>query len=64
MSMISLEREILRNAKVMLCNKKLRMKDILAWSTGEVKPESELEIVIRMDDPGVNICVEKVNDNR
>lgn len=41
MSMASLEREILAEAKTVFQNPKLRMKDIMEWSTGDIKPESD-----------------------
>lgn len=62
--MATLEREILKQAKTVLKNKKLRMKDILAWSTSEVKPENDSEVILRIDNPGVNICVNKSCDKR
>ena len=37
MSMKTLERDILAEAKIVTGNKKLRMKDILEWSTGPLK---------------------------
>ncbi len=58
MSLKTLEREILAKAKIATNNPKLRMKDILEWSTGDVKPE-EGEIVLRLDNPGVNICIKQ-----
>ncbi len=64
MSMATLEREILANAKVVLCNKKLRMKDILEWSTGDVKAKNDDEVVVRIANPGVNICVKKELDKQ
>jgi len=39
MTMASLEREILAEAKIIVGNKKLRMKDIMEWSTGEIKAQ-------------------------
>ena len=39
MSMQSLEREILAEAKEVVGNKKLRMKDIMEWSTGEIEAQ-------------------------
>lgn len=64
MSMATLEREILTQAKIVVKNPKLKMKDILAWSTGDVKAEDDGEIVLRVPNPGVNICILKVNDKR
>lgn len=63
MSMATLEREILAQAKLLLKNPKLRMKDILEWSTGVVVPRKD-EIEFRLPDPGCNVCVAKVHDKR
>ena len=62
MSMKSLETAILAEAKTVTGNKKLRMKDIMEWSTGEVKPEPG-EQIFRLPNMGVNIAIkEKPND--
>lgn len=37
MSMKTLEREILAELKTITGNNKLKMKDIMEWSTGEIK---------------------------
>ena len=58
MSMQSLKRAILAEAKEVTGNKKLRMKDIMEWSTGTVKPE-EGEIVHHLPSIGVNIAIKK-----
>jgi hypothetical protein len=63
MSLCTLETEITVNARVALCNPKLRLKDIREWSTGEVKPEDG-EIVIHLDHPGVNVAYLKACDKR
>lgn len=55
MSMASLEREILARARIALENPKLKTKDILEWSSGEVEPQAG-EIVIRVENPGCNVC--------
>ena len=44
-------------------NPKLKMKDILEWSTGEIKPEPG-EVTVRVPDPGVYVSVEAKNDKR
>jgi hypothetical protein len=64
MSMATLERAILAGAKRILKNTKLKHADILEWSTGEVKAKDDSEIVLRVDDPGVNVCVLKTHDKR
>jgi len=63
MSMATLEREILAQSRLLLKNPKLKMKDILEWSTGTVVPRKD-EIEVRAPDPGVNICILKVHDKR
>jgi len=40
MSMRNLETAILAEAKIVTDNKKLRMKDITEWSTGEIQAQS------------------------
>lgn len=52
MSFATLERAVLANAKVKFNNPKLRMKDIMEWSTGEIEPSDVSEIVAYVDDPG------------
>lgn len=64
MALHDVEREIWQSAKVIVNNPKLRLKDILEWSTGDIKPESDEEIVVRVPDPGVNICIFKKYDKR
>ena len=56
--MQSLEREILAEAKEVTGNKKLRMKDIMEWSTGKVKefPEEDRFLLPKLS---INISVKK-----
>lgn len=58
MSMQSLEREVLAEAKEVTGNKKLRMKDIMEWSTGEVKAQSG-EKLYRLPKLAINIAVKE-----
>lgn len=58
MSMQSLERAILVEAKEVTGNKKLRMKDIIEWSTGEIKAQAG-EKLYRLPISGVNIAVKE-----
>lgn len=53
MSWRTLEIAINLSAKKVLCNPKLRLKDLLEWSTGEVSPRDG-EIVIEIGD-GLNV---------
>lgn len=63
MSVATLERAILAGAKLVLCNKKLRMKDIMEWSTGEIVAHDG-EVAVYVLDPGVFVVVKKGNDER
>lgn len=63
MSMATLERAVLAGARLVLENPKLKMKEILEWSTGSIKTEPG-EITIRVPDPGVNVAVKKECDKR
>lgn len=63
MSMATLERAILAGAKEVLNNKKLRMKDIMEWSTGDLKP-NDGEVCIMIPDLDVNVCVKVECDKR
>jgi hypothetical protein len=65
MSMRHLEAEILSQAKIVLENRGLKQKEILAWSTGEPNiRDPENEVMVRLPTPGVNIIVDKKNDRR
>jgi hypothetical protein len=65
MSWAILNREVLSLARAALNNPKLRKKDIVEWSTGEVKPE-ESEIAFKLGAPltGINVVVDKKHDKR
>lgn len=63
MSMKTLESAILRSARYLFNNPKLRMKDIQEWSTGNIKPQSD-EVTEFIPDPGVFITVYKIHDKR
>ena len=63
MSMQTLERAILAEAKTVLNNPKLKMKDIMEWSTGPVKAEDG-EVIVELPGLGVNVAVAKSNDLR
>lgn len=56
MGMRQLEAAILAKAKIVIGKKNLKMKDIMEWSTGEIKPE-EGEKRYRLPKTGVNIAV-------
>ena len=58
MGMRELERAVLAEAKTITGNKKLRMKDIMEWSTGDIVPHPG-EKLYRLPDMGVNIAVKE-----
>jgi hypothetical protein len=67
MSMASLERAILAAARRQLNNPKLKMCEILEWSTGNVEARDDTETVFTLTECGfsaVNVCVPKRCDNR
>ncbi len=64
MSFKEVEKAVWKEAKVVFNNPKLRLKDILEWSTGNPKPETDKEVVAKLPDIGVSVCVLKVHDKR
>lgn len=58
MSMASLEREILAEARKVTGNKKLRMKNIVEWSTGKIEAQAG-ERLWRLPGTCVNIAVKE-----
>ena len=56
MGMKQLESAILAEAKIVTDNKKLRMKDIMEWSSSKIKPEPG-EKLFYLPTIGVNIAV-------
>ena len=58
MGIRQVESAILAEAKTITGNKKLRLKDIMEWSTGEIKPEPG-EKTYYLPKMGVNIAVKK-----
>lgn len=59
MSMKTLEAAILKELREITKKPKLRQKDIVEWSTGDVKAEKEGEVVVRLPVMGVNVCYEE-----
>lgn len=57
MSMATLEREIVAEARRFLNNRKLRNKDLLAWSTGVLEAEDESELAVQLDSPGLRVWI-------
>lgn len=63
MSMATLERAVLAGAKMAFKNPKLRMKDIMEWSSGTIDAHAG-EVVLRVDDPGVFVAIKMELDKR
>ena len=63
MSMATLERAVLAGARIVFNNPKLKMKDILEWSTAKIEP-GEDEVTASVPDPGVNVTVLALLDKR
>ena len=61
--LVSIESEILTEAKRVLKNPKLRRTDILEWAFGEVLPIPNA-MAINLQAIGCTICTLKVNDKR
>ncbi len=64
MTMRDLERATWQEAKVVFNNPKLRLKDLLEWSTGDVKPESDDEVVAILPELQLSVCIDKKHDKR
>jgi len=60
-SMATLENAILAAAKKHFRNAKLRKKDLLEWSTGEIETHAD-EVKAWLDDPGVWVAIRKELD--
>lgn len=58
-----LERIILSEAKELFKNQKLKMKDILEWTTSNPKIQ-EGEVTAYLPGIGVNVCIKTSNDKR
>jgi len=63
MGMRDLEKAVFKGSKTLLLNPKLKMKDIMEWSTGSLVPQ-EGEIVFYISSPGVYVCVKSEMDKR
>lgn len=63
MSMSSFESQIWRQLQRILNNPRMRKKDLLEWSSGDVTP-GDGEIAIRVDALGVNAVVRAELDLR
>ena len=63
MSLATLERAIVISARGVLNNPKLRLKDLLEWSTSKVKSR-EGEVAVYVPDPGAWAVFPKACDKR
>lgn len=63
MSMRTLESAVLYGAREMFNNRKLRLKDIQEWSSGELEPHDG-EVAAYVPDPGVWVSVKTECDKR
>lgn len=58
MSLATLERAACASARIVLNNRKLRVKDVLEWSTSPIAPRAG-EVVVFVRDPGVYVAVKR-----
>ena len=63
MSMATMERAVLAGAKDVLNNRGLRMKNIMEWSTGEIR-EVRGEVRVWVANPGAWVAVKEKDDKR
>ena len=63
MSMAQLENAILAATKTHFKNSKLKKKDLLEWSTGEIKTQAG-EVTAWIADPGVYVAIKIEHDKR
>ena len=63
MSLRSLERLIIREAREVFCNKKLRVMDLMEWSTGLLRPDDG-EVMLFLPATRVYVCIKKELDKR
>lgn len=60
-----LEREILAKLQKTLCNSKLRMKDLLEWSSANITPhDGEILVEVHLDGATWYCCVPAGADKR
>lgn len=63
MSLRSLESAIWREAQQFFNNRKIRLKDIMEWSTGSIDP-GDGEVVERLPKKGIYVAIMKDLDKR
>lgn len=63
MSLTSVERAIRLEAQGIFQNRKLRNKDIMEWSTGEIAARDD-EVTVYLPEAGVWVAIKKELDKR
>ncbi len=63
MGIRQIEKAIVEEAKIVLNNPKMKLKALLEWSTGQIKPEDG-EIVVFLPQYQVNIAIKSEIDKR
>lgn len=63
MSMRSVEGAIIAEARIVFKNSKLRVKDLMEWSTGQITPHDG-EVVARMPSNRVFVSIKAEHDRR
>ena len=63
MSFAGLERAVMAELREVVNNRRLRNKDLLKWSTGQVDSE-EGEVVVHLPRLGVNCAIAREHDKR
>ncbi len=62
--MKAIESLILREAREVFANRKLRLKDILEWRCGPFEAKVQIEIVERLPREGFYVCIFREHDRR
>lgn len=63
MNTATLEREILKHTKNIVCNGALKRREIVEWAFGEICPRNN-EVVVPLHEMGCNVCIPKNKDRR
>jgi hypothetical protein len=62
-SFATLDRAVWREAQEVLCNPRLKLKDVQEWNSGEIKPRTG-EIVFQLPVLKINVAVQACKDKR
>jgi hypothetical protein len=63
MGLNQLESSICGEVRRILCNQKIRVKDLMKWSTGNLTPADD-EVMVFVQHYAVNVCVKQALDKR